>query len=139
MPKCPECNASVGKADAACNACGIELGAPPPPPPPAQQSDGAKYAMIIGGIIVAAIVLLFLSSGMGGSKCKECKAKGYTICVVCKDGRPKCQLCKGSGADPSTQSTCASCGGRGTAQVCYNCKGTPKKTCPSCGGSGSVK
>ena len=70
-------------------------------------------------------------------RCKECKGKGVVSCVVCKGSTPKCQNCKGSGNDPQTFSTCSTCGGKGSASVCYNCKGQVKKTCPSCGGAGS--
>lgn len=139
MPKCPECDANVGKADAACKTCGAELGAIAPPPPPREPSNAQQYGIIIGVIVVVAALLIFVSSAMGSTKCKECKAKGVTTCVVCKGQTPKCQNCKGSGSDPQTFSTCAMCGGKGTAQVCYNCKGTWKRACRSCNGSGSVK
>ena len=139
MPKCPECDANVGKADAACKACGAELGEMAPPPVAKPASDASQYGIIIGVIVVVAALLIFVSSAMGSSKCKECKAKGVTTCVVCKGGTPKCQNCKGSGSDPQTFSTCQTCGGKGSSQVCYNCKGTWKRPCRSCGGSGSVK
>ena len=83
-------------------------------------------------------VATFLSGAMGSHKCPECKGKGTWTCVVCKGQTPKCVNCKGTGNDPQTFSTCMTCGGKGTAQVCYNCKGTWKKACPKCGGSGSV-
>ena len=138
MPKCPECNANVGKADAACKACGAELGEMAPPPPPAPPSNAQQYGIIIGVIVVVAALLIFLSGAMGSTKCKECKGKGTWVCVVCKGGPAKCITCKGSGNDPQTFSTSQTCGGKGTASVCYNCKGTWKKACPNCGGSGSV-
>lgn len=136
MPKCPECDASVGKSDAACKSCGAELGAMAPPPAPSQPSNAAQYGIIIGVIVVAAVLLIFLSGAMGSSRCKECKGKGVVICQVCKGGTPKCQNCKGSGSDPQTFSTCAMCGGKGTAGVCYNCKGNWKHPCRSCEGAG---
>lgn len=136
MPKCPECDANVGKTDAACRSCGAELGAPAPPPRPAQPSSAQQYGIIVGVIVVAAALLIFLSSAMGGGPCKECKGRGVVSCVVCKGSTPKCQNCKGSGNDPQTFSTCAACGGKGSAAVCYNCKGNSKKACPSCGGAG---
>ena len=137
MPKCPECDAAVKSQDAACRSCGAELGEMAPPPPPAPPSNTQQYGIIIGVIVVVAALLIFVSSAMGTSRCKECKGKGVVSCVVCKGSTPKCQNCKGSGADPQTFSTCQTCGGKGTASVCYNCKGNPKKTCPSCGGAGS--
>ena len=138
MPKCPECNANVGKQDAACKSCGAELGDMAAPPPPAPPSNASQYGIIIGVIVVVAALLIFVSGAMGSKKCPECKGKGTWICVVCKGGTPKCISCKGTGNDPQTFSTCQTCGGKGTAQVCYNCKGTWKKACPKCGGSGTV-
>jgi len=52
MPKCPECDASVGRQDAACKSCGAELGEMAPPPPPAQPSNAQQYGIIIGVIVV---------------------------------------------------------------------------------------
>lgn len=138
MPKCPECNGNVGKADAACKSCGAELGEMAPPPAPAPAGGGQQVAIIIGVIVVVAALLIFLSGAMGSTKCKECKGKGTWVCVVCKGGPAKCVTCKGSGNDPQTYSTCQTCGGKGTASVCSNCKGTWKKACPNCGGTGSV-
>ena len=82
MPKCPECNASVGKTDAACKACGAELGEAAPPPPPSPPSNAQQYAIIIGVIVVVAALLIFISGSMGGGTCKECKGKGTVSCVV---------------------------------------------------------
>ena len=136
MPKCPECDANVGKSDAACKSCGAELGEAAPPPPAGPPSNAQQYGIIIGVIVVVAALLIFISGAMGSSKCKECKGKGVIACVVCKGGPAKCQVCKGSGSDPQTFSTCATCGGKGTASTCYVCKGNWKRTCPSCGGAG---
>jgi len=109
-----------------------------PPRAPATPSNAQQYGIIIGVIVVVAALLIFVSGAMGSTKCGECKGKGTWVCVVCKGGTPKCITCKGSGNDPQTFSTCMTCGGKGTAQVCYNCKGTWKKACPNCGGTGTV-
>ena len=137
MPKCPECDANVGKQDAACKACGAELGELAPPPPPREPSSGQQYGIIIGVIVVVAALLIFVSGAMGSSKCKECKGKGVVSCVVCKGSTPKCQNCKGSGNDPQTFSTCQKCSGSGVSPICAVCKGQARKTCPSCGGNGA--
>jgi hypothetical protein len=136
MPKCPECGKPVDLKDEACKSCGFELEeAPPPPPKP--KSDAAQYGIIIGIIVAIAVVLLIFSSAMGSTTCKDCKGKGFVKCLNCKDGRNRCIVCKGSGADPQTQSTCMHCGGKGVTPECERCKGQPKKPCPSCGGTGS--
>ena len=56
-----------------------------------------------------------------------------------KGGVAKCDLCRGTGFDPQTQSTCQRCAGRGTKDTCPRCNGNSKKTCLTCGGSGTVK
>ncbi len=133
---CPECSSPLPLRAWKCEKCGLELERPAPPPPQ-KVSDGAQYA-IIGGVIVAIVaVLLILSSAMGSTKtCQDCRGKGSVTCLLCKDGVNKCLLCKGTGNDPQTFSTCMRCNGSGRSAVCERCRGTPKKTCPSCGGAG---
>lgn len=137
MPKCPECDAPVAVNARSCKACGLGEGEPPPyakvgPP----RSDGASYGIIIGVIVGIIVVVLFLASFMGGTTCGECKGKKVVVCGNCRDGVAKCVLCKGTGSDPQTFSTCMQCQGRGTASTCAKCKGDPKRACPTCGGKG---
>ena len=132
---CPDCQAEIQGRPEQCPECGIELRAPAPP---RKQSDAAKYAIIAVSVLVVLGVLAFVASNMGGSTCKECKGKGYTLCMNCKDGVNKCLSCKGTGSDLQTFSTCQACNGKRVTPVCQRCKGQPKKSCPTCQGSGQV-
>ena len=138
MPKCPECEAPVPVNARTCKACGLGEGEPPPyarvgPP----RSDGATYGIIIGGLVAAVVVVLFLASFMGGQTCGECNGKKIVTCGSCTSGVAKCVMCKGSGSDPQTFSTCMTCQGKGSGGSCQKCGGDGKKICPSCDGKGS--
>lgn len=136
--KCPACDEAVKRTDVECPSCGTEMN-PVAPPPKAPVSDSSKYMIIVGVLVVAAAILIFVASGMQGGPCPSCKGKRIEICSNCKGGVAKCDLCRGTGFDPQTQSTCQRCAGRGTKDTCPRCNGNSKKTCLTCGGSGTVK
>jgi hypothetical protein len=102
------------------------------------MADNTRYMIIIGSIIGIIVVVLLLTSMMGpAGTCKECRGKGSVVCQNCKDGKPKCLACKGSGNDPQTFSTCMACRGTGAAPSCPHCQGAGRRTCPACRGAGT--
>ncbi len=138
---CPACGEDVSATALSCKHCGAEFEpAVAAKKKPRDMGDGAKYGIIIGGLLIAVVVIVGIASGMGGSKtCPDCRGRKTIVCTNCKDGRPKCSGCKGTGRDPQTYSTCQRCSGKGDAAACPKCQGKERWSCTTCSGSGSLQ
>ena len=116
-----------GNQDAACKACGAELGSWRRRRRRASPAARQQYGIIIGVIVVVAALLIFVSSAMGSAKCKECKGKGVTACVVCKGNTPSARSARAAAATPDLLRPAPPAAARAPRQVCYNCKGNWKQ------------
>ncbi len=133
---CPSCGAAMASADTVCPSCGQ---AKPAARARASTSDDAfQYVKIIGILVVVVAVVLIVAGmmGPGATVCGDCKGKKTISCSNCESGRNLCRLCKGTGSDPGTFSTCAKCQGKGDTVSCWNCGGKSNKACPTCKGTG---
>jgi hypothetical protein len=133
---CPSCGAAMATSDPACPSCGQAKA--PSRARAAKSDDALQYVKIIGILVVVVAVVLIVAGmmGPGAVACTDCGGKKFTLCSNCESGRNLCTLCKGTGADPGTFSTCATCKGKGEMPACPKCGGQPKKNCKTCKGTG---
>lgn len=67
--------------------------------------------------------------------CAPCHASGKVRCTACRDGKEKCDTCKGDGHKGGKK--CRDCKGDGIRN-CSRCGGDQKMACPPCEGKGRL-